>query len=113
TSNCPGIRDFHGNLSDVVCGNFLRSHSQITIFECCIAEAESKGVQRFRAFGQDIMPKCTWLLVVVAGELSDRAGKGDGEFAAGVHAAEYHVCYSMTGFFSQVPALHNRRSLFL
>ena len=59
------------------------------------------------------MAKCTWFFIVVAGELSDRARKSDSKFAAGVYAAENHVCHGMAGFLSQVPAFHNRWGVFL
>jgi hypothetical protein len=56
------------------------------IVERGIAQAKSKVVERFRALGQHIAAVCAWFLVVIAGELPNRARESDRKFTTWVPA---------------------------
>jgi hypothetical protein len=107
-----GIGDIRGDFGFAGRADGGGGKVEISIFEGGVAEAPAKGKERLDATVK-IAALGGGLLVVVIGELANRARNANGQFAAGIVVAKKNVGDSGAAFLAEIPAIENRGNIFL
>src|SRR5882672_370038 len=111
TANFAGVAHVYADLGLSRSPNGCGVEMEIAVFECRVAQAPSEWEQRLRG-GAEVSALGGRLLIVVVGELADRAWHGDGQFAAGVSVAKQNICNCRATFLPEVPSVENRGNVF-